>query len=148
MKLCTSFKGKYERVSAGGFTGKRWHVQPELWWDEGVRPCSHTGCKGPSHWRRPLKGGAATHPCCETSLFDTVTEAVHIEVIYTLASVLGAVTITEEQVAEPEPSPRRLGNPQAGCELCGRGYAALWIAARTWRCRLCPPSNDTYRRRR
>lgn len=143
--LVAAFKGRYELVSGGGFTGKRWHVLPELWWDETERPCSV--CKGSTHWYRPRKGGAATHPGCEGSLFDGVTEAVHVEVIYTLATVLGASTVTEPQVTRAEPSVRRLGNPQAGCELCGRGYAALWIAARTWRCRLCPPSNETYRRR-
>lgn len=69
-----------------------------------------------------------------------------MDALYDLAAVFPEM----EQVSEPEPQPPRLalGNPQAGCEVCGRPYAALWLYARTWRCPAHPPEQSYYRRGR
>lgn len=130
---------------ARGFTGRRWHRLPELWWTDQVRPC--TRCRTPTQWSRPRARGAATHPMCEATAFDSVTEQLYLDVLFTVASLLGATVIVEAQTDDVPVSPRRLGDPHAGCELCGRGYAALWIAARTWRCPMHPPVDEHYRRR-
>lgn len=77
-KLRTKWKGKYVQTYADGFAGRRWHVLPELWWDEEAKPCKG-GCDLDSHWRRPLKGGLPTHPLCESSVFDSVTDELYLE---------------------------------------------------------------------
>lgn len=138
----------YTKTYTGGFAGKRWHRLDELWLAEGEqanRPC--TVCGTATVWKRPRKLGAATHPLCEGTIFDTVTHELYLDVLFALAAQLGATVHTEDESVEIVPTNRRLGNPQAGCELCGRSHAALWIGARTWRCPAHPPADETYRRR-
>jgi hypothetical protein len=115
--------------------GQRYTVPPELWWDDERKPC--TVCKGPTNWRRPRKRGAATHPECEGSVFDQASEDLYADVLFSLADafeVVGMDDIADAPLKPKERVTRPLGNPDAGCSICGRGYAALWIVARLWAC--------------
>jgi hypothetical protein len=135
-------------LARGAFAGKRWHVFVELWPDDAPEPRLCTVCMTPTPWKRPRKRGAATHPMCETSIFDTTTEQLHMTALFTVAAKLGAAMVGEEQAKPSRPARVRLGNPDAGCELCGRSHAGLWLGARTWRCPEHPPADEHYRRRR
>jgi hypothetical protein len=73
-----------------------------------------------------------------------------VDITFNVAEVLGIAGISEG-FAEQQPikdEDRRLGNPDAGCEICGAPYAGPWIAARTWRCAAHPPGPEHYRRNR
>jgi hypothetical protein len=137
------------------FPAKRWHVQPTMVWpDESEPRRACTVCRTPTVWKRPRKLGAAVHPSCEAvakgnaySPFDAVTDELHMSILFSIVTQLGAAVITEEQTETAAPVRKRLGNPDAGCELCGRGHAGLWVGARTWRCPEHPPADETYRRK-
>lgn len=108
---------------------------PQLVPLETARPC--VICKQPAMWRRPTSvKGAATHPECETGFFDEVSPDLLADAEWSLVEHLG---VTESVGGWYQPpatarADRRLGNPGAGCEVCGRGYAALWLVSKTWRC--------------
>lgn len=73
-----------------------------------------------------------------------------MDAIYDLAQVFPDMEEIEVKPLTDADVQLVLGNPQAGCDFpgCGRPYAALWIAARAWRCQMHPPSDEIYRRRR
>lgn len=132
----------------GAVLGHQYTVLPELWWDDERKPC--VVCKEPSNWRRPRKRGAATHPECEGSVFDTVSDEQYADIVFRLASELGVCEMTDitDAPAQPErPASRPLGDPNAGCSICGRGFSALWIVARLWACPLHSLIPIKYRRR-
>jgi hypothetical protein len=137
-------------LARGAFVGRRWHAFNELWPDDAPEPRLCVVCKTPTVWKRPRKRGAATHPMCEGTIFDTATDELYMKALFIVAATLGAAVIdATEAEAKPEPERRTrpFGRDGAGCELCGRNYAALWVGARTWRCPKHPPADDTYRRR-
>jgi hypothetical protein len=123
-----------QRYSGATF-GHRYTAPMELWWDDECKPC--VVCKEPTHWRRPHKRGAATHHDCEGSVFDTVSDELYADVVYLLARELDVTEMTDvvRAPATPRSTDRPLGDPNAGCSICGRGFSALWIVARLW---LCP----------
>lgn len=117
--------------------GEHYQEPPKaLWWAEDgqAKPC--TVCKVPTPWRRPRARGAATHPHCEGSVLDTVTEDVLQDIVFTVAEAMGVTEVSQGHYTKPAVAldKRRLGNPHAGCEVCGRGYAGLWLVALVWRC--------------
>jgi len=119
----------------GVVLGQRYFVSPELRWDDGRKPC--TVCKVPTNWRRPRKGGAATHPECESKPADQASDDLYADILFSLAEAFEGVEMEDITDAPPKPKERitrPLGNPNAGCSICGRGYAALWIVARLWAC--------------
>jgi hypothetical protein len=118
----------------GAVLGHRYPATQELWWDDEVKPC--TVCKGPTRWRRPRKRGAATHPLCEGTVFDSITDELYADLLFMLHSAFDVTETIEGELPKREARPRRLGNPQAGCALpgCGRPYAALWIVGGLWAC--------------
>jgi hypothetical protein len=121
----------------GVVLGHRHSVQPELWWDDERRPC--VVCREPTHWRRPRRRGAPTHPECEGTVFDTASEELHVEVLYSIMDAFDVAEVREIDRDETPPRPvdrRRVGTPDAGCSFCGRGFSALWIRAGLWTCPL------------
>lgn len=105
-----------------------------------------TECREPSMWRHAGPKGWARHPNCGLSLLSYASPGLLMDTVYSLMAVFPEMT----QVADPaEPDPvRAIGNPNAGCETCGRPYAALWVGARTWRCPAHPPETSRYNRGR
>lgn len=123
--------------------------EARLWWDDdALKPC--VLCKEPTRWRRPHKRGAATHPACEGSVFDTVGDDLFADVVFNLSAALGVTEmrdVTETPRADKPVSTRPLGDPNAGCSVCGRAFSALWIAAGLWVCPAHSLIPIRYRRR-
>jgi len=66
----------------------------------------------------------------------------HTDIVFTLADTIGIAEIHDgygEPYVPPEGS-RTLGNPHAGCEICGKPFAGVWVVAKTWRCPAHPPT--------
>lgn len=120
----------------------------ELFWDTGATTRSRdcTVCRSESHWRYAGPKGWARHPQCGMTTFTVASRETYLDALYDVAAVFPGM---EQVVTKPITDARVelvLGNPQAGCEVCGRPYAALWLAARTWRCPLHPPGKSAYYR--
>lgn len=133
VKAATSTPVRYHET----VLGQCFSELPGLWWEDERKPC--VVCKEPTNWRRPRKRGAATHPECEGSVFDTVSELTYAEILFDVASTLGVTEMAELSDEPPTEKPRNnrpLGDPAAGCSICGRGFSALWIVARLWACPL------------
>ena len=123
---------------AGAFVGKYHEHMTELFYDDGSasqteRSANCTVCRTRSVWRHSPKGWAI-HPGCDHNYMDAVAPELVVEALFNLAAAFPAMHPLPARSGPPEPPVKVLGNPAAGCEVCGRPYAAPWIVARTWRC--------------
>jgi hypothetical protein len=113
----------------------RYRELRELRWEDEPRTC--TSCKWRSHWNMPQKRGRATHPGpCADPGWHWASEEAEAEAVWAIAGVFPDATGSEPGPPPPPPPKHklRLGNPDAGCAICGRAFAALWIVGGLWAC--------------
>lgn len=122
-------------IWAGAFVGAYHERMTALHWDDGqtTRSRNCTVCRTESPWRHSPKGWAI-HPNCGENTMDLTAPEVVVEAVFNLAASFPRLTQLSAPSRPAQAPARVLGNPAAGCDICGAPYAAPWLVARVWRC--------------